>query len=324
MIYLSSFFWGNMVAGGATEKHLIALGIEEDFANLLAKDVDLDAIRKMTREEIAKRTELVGDDIELDRVLGLIESGLGFIKSGTNVLTIDPITHEVTETFHEALENNFLSEPPFPYSLTDEEIVEEIVRFSKTHEKWPITKIGYVSQFHIFHNSFPHDMTSSSRLQRALEARKSKLEYIDQIKNRLSDFTDFNEVQIELGEIYERKLNSIMKDIESLDEEISELNSMVMFSDEQLEEFRSVYVRTRIKAEEKIETLQKEILEQQTKEIIQHSRELSKASFAIGKKSVSKAQVRDYVNKLETPLIVPDSRNVLYARANFVMKGLRE
>ena len=314
MIYLSSFFWGNMVAGGATEKHLIELGIEEDFAILLAKDVDLDAIRKMTREEIAKRTELVDDETELDRVMGLIESGLGFIKSGTNVLTIDPITHAVTETFHEALENNFLSEPPFPYSLTDEEIVEEIVRFSKKHEKWPITKIGYVSQFHIFHNSFPDDMASSSRLQYALQARKQMLERMEQTKNQFADYVDINE----------RQMNSIMKHIEALDEEISELNSRVIVSDEQLREFRSIYARTRIKAQEKIETLQKEILEQQTKEIIQHSRELSKASFAIGKKSVSKAQVRDYVNKLETPLIVPDSRNVLYARANFVMKGLRE
>lgn len=86
----------------------------------------------------------------------------------------------------------------------------------------------------------------------------------------------------------------------------------------------SIYHRTKDEAHKRIETLLEEINERQREEIIQHSRELAREASERGKKSVSFAQVRDFVNKLSPPLIVPDAKNVLYARANFVMKGLRE
>jgi hypothetical protein len=209
-----------------------------------------------------------------------------------------------------------LSVTPFPYFLKEEEIVDEIVSFAKTHEKWPITNIGYVSRFHFSHNSNPHsDMTTYSHQQSVLQGRNRSLE---------RDLEQLKKISVGKMDVKTGQMDRLVESVEWLEKEISEWNSKVIVSDEQLGQCRSIYTRTRIKAEEKIDSLLDEIIERQKKEIIHHSRELSNASSAIGKKSVSRAQVRDYVNKLSTPLIVPDSRNVLYARANFVMKGLRE
>ena len=236
------------------------------------------------------------------------------------------------------------SATPFPYFLTEEEIVQEIISFAKMHEKWPITSIGYISRFHIFHNSNPHDMTTYSHQQSVLASRKKSLDrelyvYDDRSfivvegREKINDNwgkpmldKDGKKIPKFTGDLrskYSRN-DSSLEYIESLEREISHWNSKVIVSNEQLGHYKSIYARTRIMAQEKLDSLFLEIIESQKKEIIHHSRELSNASSAIGKKGVSMAQVRDYVNKLSTPLIVPDSRNVLYARANFVLKGLRE
>ena len=62
-----------MAVKSSTKKRLIELGIAEDHAIALATDADLDAIRRMTRDEVAKRTDLVDDQTELDRVMAIIE-----------------------------------------------------------------------------------------------------------------------------------------------------------------------------------------------------------------------------------------------------------
>ena len=62
-----------MAVKSSTKKRLIELGIAENHAIALATDANLDAIRRMTRDEVAKRTELVDDETELDRVMGIIE-----------------------------------------------------------------------------------------------------------------------------------------------------------------------------------------------------------------------------------------------------------
>ena len=77
-------------------------------------------------------------------------------------------------------------------------------------------------------------------------------------------------------------------------------------------------------AQKKLDSLFDEIIELQKKEIIQHSRELSNLSSNMGKKIVTLKQVGEYMDKLSPPLIVPDAKKVLYARANLVINGLRE
>ena len=62
-----------MAVKSSTKKRLIELGIAEDRAIALATDANLDAIRRMTRDEVAKRTDLVDDQTELDRVMAIIE-----------------------------------------------------------------------------------------------------------------------------------------------------------------------------------------------------------------------------------------------------------
>ena len=62
-----------MAVKSSTKKRLIELGIAEDHAIALATDANLDAIRRMTRDEVAKRTDLVDDQTELDRVMAIIE-----------------------------------------------------------------------------------------------------------------------------------------------------------------------------------------------------------------------------------------------------------
>ena len=208
-----------------------------------------------------------------------------------------------------------ICETPFPYSLSDEEIVNEIVNFAKTYEKWPITNIGYVSRFHDFHKSNPHYYFTTASHQRGVLIGRNRslersLEELRSIKSGLKP----NKTRME----------RLSEHINWIHEEIEDWESKVIVSEEQYNQFLSIYARTRIKAQEVIDSLLEEIMESQKKDIIHYSRELCIASLAIGKKSVTHAQVRDYVNNLSTPLIVPDSRNVLYARANFIIMGLRE
>ena len=212
------------------------------------------------------------------------------------------IVHNIVDYFHTKAEERAIAAEkaatPFPYFLEEKEIVGEIITFAKKHEKWPITNIGYVSQFHITHNSNPHHMTTLSHQQGVLKRRKRSLDQAKKSGN------------IDL--------------VENLEKDISEWNSKIICSKEQRVRYLSIYTKTRVNAEKKLNSLFGEILELQKKEIIQHSRELSNASSILGKKNVSLKQVREYVDKLSTPLIVPDAKNVLYARANLVMKGLRE
>jgi hypothetical protein len=250
-------------------------------------------------------------------------------------------------------------ETPFPYMLKEEEIVEEIVGFAKTYEKWPITNIGYVSRFHISHNSNPHlTMSTESHLQGVLRDRKNSLEQVlEELKKISVGEMEVNTRKMETVKMapsmsatelekYEKawldkdgagepnyhfasRLRrytplDLVELKEYLQDEITNLNSKVIVSDEQLKQYISIYARTRIKAEKKINSLLGEIIELQKKEIIHHSRVLANASCSIGKKTVTKTQVRDYVNKLKIRLIVPDSKNILYARSNFVMMNLRE
>ena len=188
---------------------------------------------------------------------------------------------------------------PFPYFLEEKEIVEEIIRFAKNHDTWPKMLSGYVPHFHFTHNSNPHShMSTLSHQQGVLTRRKRELDRA---------LISRNIVQIE----------KIKKDI-------SEWESKIICTKEQLVLYNSIYTRTRIMAQKKLDSLFDEIIELQKKEIIQHSRELSNLSSNMGKKIVTLKQVGEYMDKLSTPLIVPDAKKVLYARANLVINGLRE
>ena len=61
-----------MVVKSATKKRLMELGVSEDFAHKLATDRNMDAIKKMTDEEVAKDLGLSIDDEQIVSVMAII------------------------------------------------------------------------------------------------------------------------------------------------------------------------------------------------------------------------------------------------------------
>ena len=71
-----------MAVKSSTKKRLIELGIPEDQAHKLADDANLDAIKRMSREQVAKK---VGIDeaervSELDHIMSVISEHVGSRK----------------------------------------------------------------------------------------------------------------------------------------------------------------------------------------------------------------------------------------------------
>jgi len=61
-----------MVVKSSTKKRLIELGVPEDHAHRLADDANMDAIKRMSVEEVSEKLELeIGDEI-LEKIMGIV------------------------------------------------------------------------------------------------------------------------------------------------------------------------------------------------------------------------------------------------------------
>jgi len=77
-----------MAVKSSTKKRLIELGIPEDHAHKLADDANLDTIKRMSREQVAKKVG-VEEGSELDHIMGVISEHVGSRKrSKSNRITI--------------------------------------------------------------------------------------------------------------------------------------------------------------------------------------------------------------------------------------------
>ena len=63
-----------MAVKSSTKKRLIELGIPEDHAHKLADDANLDAIKRMSREQVAKKVGVEEGASELDHIMTVILS----------------------------------------------------------------------------------------------------------------------------------------------------------------------------------------------------------------------------------------------------------
>ena len=61
-----------MAVKSSTKKRLIELGVSEEHAHKLADDANMDAIKRMTVEEVAKKVGLESGASELDNIMGII------------------------------------------------------------------------------------------------------------------------------------------------------------------------------------------------------------------------------------------------------------
>ncbi len=78
-----------MAVKSSTKKRLIELGVPEDQAHKLADDANLDAIKRMSREQVAKKVGLEDSGSELDHIMGIISEHVGSRKrSKSNRITI--------------------------------------------------------------------------------------------------------------------------------------------------------------------------------------------------------------------------------------------
>ena len=61
-----------MAVKSSTKKRLIELGINEDHAHKLADDANMDAIKRMTVEEVSVKTGVAMSDSTLEHIMGII------------------------------------------------------------------------------------------------------------------------------------------------------------------------------------------------------------------------------------------------------------
>jgi hypothetical protein len=61
-----------MAVKSSTKKRLVELGIDTNHAHKLADDANMDAIKRMTVEEVAEKTGLSTSDATLENIMGII------------------------------------------------------------------------------------------------------------------------------------------------------------------------------------------------------------------------------------------------------------
>jgi len=78
-----------MAVKSSTKKRLMELGISEQHAHRLADDANMDAIKRMTVDQVAKKLELETGDTDLENVMAVIREQLASRKrSRTGRVTI--------------------------------------------------------------------------------------------------------------------------------------------------------------------------------------------------------------------------------------------
>ena len=78
-----------MAVKSSTKKRLIELGIPEDHAHKLADDANLDTIKRMAREQVAKKVGVEDGSAELDLIMSVISEHVGSRKrTKSNRITI--------------------------------------------------------------------------------------------------------------------------------------------------------------------------------------------------------------------------------------------
>ena len=78
-----------MAVKSSTKKRLIELGIPEDHAHKLADAANLDAIKRMSREQVAKKVGIEESGSELEHIMQVISEHVGSRKrSKSNRITI--------------------------------------------------------------------------------------------------------------------------------------------------------------------------------------------------------------------------------------------
>ena len=69
-----------MAVKSSTKKRLMELGISETHAHRLADDANMDAIKRMTVDQVAKKLELEIGDADLENIMGVIREQMASRK----------------------------------------------------------------------------------------------------------------------------------------------------------------------------------------------------------------------------------------------------
>ena len=69
-----------MAVKSSTKKRLMELGVSETHAHRLADDANMDAIKRMTVDQVAKKLELETGDTDLDNVMAVIREQMASRK----------------------------------------------------------------------------------------------------------------------------------------------------------------------------------------------------------------------------------------------------
>lgn len=61
-----------LVVKSSTKKRLVELGVQEEHAHKLADDANMDAIKQMSVEDVAKKIGIDSDSAEIEKIMGII------------------------------------------------------------------------------------------------------------------------------------------------------------------------------------------------------------------------------------------------------------
>ena len=61
-----------LVVKSSTKKRLVELGVQEEHAHKLADDANMDAIKQMSVEQVAKKIGIDSDSAEIEKIMGII------------------------------------------------------------------------------------------------------------------------------------------------------------------------------------------------------------------------------------------------------------
>ena len=77
-----------MAVKSSTKKRLMELGVSEEHAHRLADDANMDAIKRMTVDQVAKKVGLETGDDELENIMGIIREQMASRKRSRSLSLI--------------------------------------------------------------------------------------------------------------------------------------------------------------------------------------------------------------------------------------------
>tara|TARA_B100001996_G_scaffold313274_1_gene255630 strand:- start:256 stop:843 length:588 start_codon:yes stop_codon:yes gene_type:complete len=136
-----------MVVKSSTKKRLVELGVQEEHAHKLADDANMDAIKQMSVEQVAKKIGIDSDSAEIEKIMGIIREQGTRKRTRSRRITISQkaiddddvptgvdrfnvLNHQLVP-HHELVPSDEEAETLAPWGLEEDDLASEGTRLAK-------------------------------------------------------------------------------------------------------------------------------------------------------------------------------------------------